>query len=249
MLRGIWLRCVLVVATVAVAAPVALLVLLVPRWGNLVVHGGRLWSKVMLATAGARVSYHGLAHAGAHSPCIFIANHQSMVDIWVMLGLVPPNTRFLAKRELFRIPIFGWALAATGCIAVNRGNRTEAIRSLGLAAERIRSGRSVVLYPEGTRTRHGSLQPFKKGAFHLALEAGVPIVPVAITGSFHVMPPRTLRVRPGAVHVWIEPPVDVAPFRPADHQGLRDVVHGAIARRFDGPASDSDDRAVAHETS
>ena len=232
MLRGIWLRAVLLVATVALATPVAVLVLLVPRWGDLIVHAGRLWSRALLAASGARVTYHGREHARAHRPCIFIANHQSMVDIWVMLRLVPSNTRFVAKQELFRIPIFGWALATTGCIAVNRANRAEAMRSLDVAAERIRAGRSVVLYPEGTRSRDGSLQPFKKGAFHLALAAGVPVVPVAITGSFAVVPPRTLRVRPGAVDVWVEPPIDVEPFRPGGHEALRDAVQAAIERRF-----------------
>jgi 1-acyl-sn-glycerol-3-phosphate acyltransferase len=246
MLRGIWLRAVLIVATVALATPVAVLVLLVPRWGNLLVHAGRLWSKALLAAAGARVTYHGREHAHAHTPCVFIANHQSIVDIWVMLGLVPSNTRFVAKQELFRIPIFGWALATTGCIPVNRANRAEAIRSLGVAAERIRAGRSVVLYPEGTRSRDGSLQPFKKGAFHLALAAGVPVVPVAITGSFGVVPPRTLRVRPGRVDVWIDPPVDVTPFCPANHEGLRDVVQASIERHFRPTAGAAEDRAIAH---
>jgi 1-acyl-sn-glycerol-3-phosphate acyltransferase len=249
MLRGIWLRCVLVVVTVLVAAPVTLLVLLVPRWGNLVVHGGRVWARTLLAVAGARVTCHALEHARTHDPCIFIANHQSIVDVWVMLILVPPNTRFVAKQELFRIPIFGWALAASGCVSINRANRAEAIRSLRRAAERIHDGRSVVLFPEGSRSRDGSLGAFKRGAFHLAVQAGVPVVPVAITGSFRVVPPRKLRVTPGPVEVFVEPPVDVTPFQPENHAALMAEVHRIIERRFHDPLPDDHDGAVAQETS
>lgn len=248
MLRGIWVRCVLLVMTVLMATPVLILVLLVPRWGNLVIHAGRLWSRTLLAAAGARVRYHGLQRAHAHAPCIFIANHQSIVDVWVMLSLVPPNTRFVAKQELFRIPLFGWALAATGCVSINRGNRREAIRSLRQAAARIHDGRSVVLFPEGSRSLDGRLGRFKKGAFHLAVRAGVPVVPVAIAGSFDVVPPRSLRVTPGPVDVFIEPPVDVTPFRPEDYDGLLAQVRRTIERRFHDPLPQRDGGTVARET-
>jgi 1-acyl-sn-glycerol-3-phosphate acyltransferase len=243
-----WVRCVLVVMTVLAATPVAILTLIVPRWGNLVVHAGRLWARTLLAAAGARVKIHGLEHATEHDPCVFIANHQSIVDVWVMLTVVPPNTRFVAKRELFRIPLFGWALAATGCIAIDRANRAMAIRSLRLAGERIRAGRSVVLFPEGSRSRDGRLAPFKKGAFHLALQAGVPLVPVAITGSFKVLPPGSLRVMSGPVEVYIEPAIDVTPYLPEDHDGLLVEVQRTIERRFDRPTPDGEGRAVPQET-
>lgn len=247
MLRGIWLRCVLVVATVLVATPVFVALMILPRWGDLLIHGGRLWSRILLATAGARVRFHRQERARQHDPCIFIANHQSMVDVWVMLTLVPPNTRFVAKQELFRIPVFGWVLARSGCIAIDRGRRSVAIRSLRQAGERIRAGRSVVLYPEGSRSRDGRLGPFKKGAFHLALQAGVPVVPVAITGSFEVLAPRSWRVRPGPVDVFLEPPVDVRPFQPDDHDGLRGSVRRIIGRHFGDPHSAGEPDAVPQE--
>ena len=233
MWRGVWVRCVLAVMTVLVAPTVALLIVLVPRWSDLLVHGGRLWSRTLLLACGARVRVHGREHLSEHAPCIFIANHQSMVDIWALLTVVPPNTRFVAKQELFRIPLFGWALSASGCVPIDRANHADALRALSRAAERIRAGCSVVLFPEGSRSRDGRLGPFKKGAFHLALQAGVPVVPVAITGSFEVMPPDALLVRPGAVEVYVEPAVAVGPFLPADHEALRDHVHRLIARRFE----------------
>jgi 1-acyl-sn-glycerol-3-phosphate acyltransferase len=249
MLRGIWVRCVLAVITVLISTPVMILTVLVPRWGNLVIHAGSLWARILLAAAGARVTVHGLSHLRTHDPCVFIANHLSIVDVWVMLTIVPPNTRFVAKRELFRIPIFGWALASTGCISIDRTNRGRAIRSLRAAGERIRAGRSVVLFPEGSRSRDGRLAPFKKGAFHLAVQAGVPVVPVAITGSFQVDPPGTLRVTPGPVEVFVEPPIDVEPYRPENYNGLLEEVRDVIARHFQEPGAERDDRSVLQETS
>jgi len=247
MLRGIWVRVSILVVTFALAFPLSLVLLAVPRWGNLTVHVGRIWSRLLLAAAGARVTYHGLDHARGRLPCIFIANHQSFIDVWVMMCLVPPTTRFVAKRELFRIPVFGWVLSASGCIPIDRGNRSQAIRSLEAAAERIRGGTSVVLYPEGTRSTDGRLQPFKKGAFHLALQAGVPIVPVAITGSFDVLAPVRLLARPGPVSVHVEPPIDVAPFQPGDSDGLLAVVRSAIEARFQSGPAPSQDPALASE--
>lgn len=232
MFRGILVRIVLVVASVAFAAPAMVIALVVPAWGNVVVHAGKLWARLLLFTAGARVRWHGLEQLRRDAPAVYIANHLSIVDVWIMLVLVPPSTRFVAKQELFRIPIFGWALAASGFIPVNRKSRAEAVRTLAEAGARIRAGRSVVLFPEGTRSRDGRLAPFKRGAFHLALSAGVPVVPVAITGSFQVMPAGTLAVRPGPVDVFVEPAVDVARFAPDDDAGLMATVHGAIARRF-----------------
>jgi len=232
MLRGILVRIVLVVASLGLATPALLVALVVPAWSNVVLRAGKLWAALLLTACGARVRWHGRERLPAGQPCVYIANHLSMIDVWVMLLLVPAHTRFVAKQELFGIPIFGWALRAAGFIPVDRGNRREALRSLAAAGERVRAGCPVVLFPEGTRSRDGRLAPFKKGAFHLALGAGVPVVPVAITGSFQVFPPGALRVRPGPIDVFVETPVDVAPFQPADHEGLLESVRASIARHF-----------------
>ncbi len=244
MLRGIWVRCVLACMTVLLATPLTIVLLLVPRWSNLLVTAGRCWSRSLLAATGARVTFHGVDNAYRHSPCIFISNHQSSVDIWAIFTFVPPETRFVAKQELFRVPFLGWALRASGCISINRGRRAEAIRSLRVAGERVRSGRSVVLFPEGSRSDDGRLGPFKKGGFHLALQAGVPVVPVAITGSFDVMPKHTLKVTPGPVEVFVESPIDVTRFQPEDYNGLLAEVHSVIERRFDGLEARPDASAV-----
>jgi 1-acyl-sn-glycerol-3-phosphate acyltransferase len=211
MLRGL-----LTLATVVVATFVLGLVgiaggLVAPR-SNFGYRIGRLWSQVCLAAAGIRPTFTGLEHAAGTAPRLFVANHLSIVDIWVMAVCLPETARFVAKRSLFFIPILGQTMWAAGFIPIDRGDRTQAIKSLGRAAARIRAGASVILFPEGTRSRTGKLAPFKKGAFHLALETQVPIVPIAISGSGSVVKPRSIVIRPGPVHVTLFPQVDPETF-------------------------------------
>jgi len=227
MLRGLLTYVVLVPAT-ALLAGVSTVVNLLRPGGDFTMRMGRVWSRWMLATTGARVTYEGLDHAAVDGPCVFIANHASNLDIWVVFRLLPLSARFVAKESLFRIPLLGWALRSAGFIPIDRQHRGSAIRSLRLAAERIRSGRPVILFAEGTRTRTGRLGKFKRGPFHLALQAGVPVIPVAISGSYRVMPPRTLRVSPGPVTVRVLKPVDVTPYLPSDVAGLLEVVYEGV---------------------
>ena len=124
-------------------------------------------------------------------------------------------------------------ILAAGFIRINRSNRAEAIRSLTKAAESIRNGCPVILFPEGTRTRDGKLQTFKKGAFHLATIAGVPVVPVAIRGTFGIMPPGSIHVRPGPVDVFFEQPIDLARFDSDRPLELLNAVHSVISDRLD----------------
>jgi 1-acyl-sn-glycerol-3-phosphate acyltransferase len=233
MLRGIWAFFVLGVTTVLFSLPVLIVVPLVPRWNGLSMRMARYWSRIMLHVVGAKVTYHDPEGALKRSRCVYIANHISNVDIWALGNVLPIRTRFVAKQELFRIPVLGWAMRVAGFISINRANRAEAIRSLTHAAEKIRSGHPVVLFPEGTRSRDGQLQPFKKGAFHLAIRAGVPVIPVAIRGTFEIMPPGALRVRPGPVEVYFEPAVEIPNDGSVRAEGLNQIVHAAIARRLD----------------
>ncbi len=249
MLRGIWAFFVLAIVTTIVSFCVAVVVIPVRRWANVSIHGARIWSRVMVAAVGVRPTFLGLDNVDHGSPQVFIANHQSIVDVWVMPQWLPFNARFAVKQELFRVPIFGWAMAASGFIPINRQNRSEAVKSLDEAASRIRSGCSVVLYPEGTRSRDGNLQPFKKGAFHLALAAGVPVVPVAISGSYDVIRPGDWRVTPGPVTVSIEAPIDVSRFQPDNYQGLLDHVHEVIRRRLSRAPESRPGDAMQYQTS
>lgn len=232
LLRGLLALAVLPIITVLVGFPTLVVLVLSPRRGNVVVHAGAIWSRVMLAVVGAEVRYSGLEHLTGPAPRLFVSNHQSWVDVWVLLRVLPGSARFVAKQELFRIPLFGGILHHAGFIPIDRLNRAEAIRSLEAAAERLKAGNTLVLFAEGTRSRDGRLQPLKKGAFHLALMARAPVVPIAIHGSFDVMRPGGLRVHPGRVDVAVGAPIDPAPYLPSDHAGLRERVANTLATRL-----------------
>ena len=159
-------------------------------------------------------------------PVIFIANHESYLDAMMLACNLPTHPSFLTKRELLYIPVLGPACWMGGAIFINRGNRTAAIASLQRAARRIREGATVAAFPEGTRTRDGALLPFKKGIFNLALDAGVPLVPLGLRGGFGLLPAGSWRVRPGTFRIRVG-----APIHPADLPGLdalRDAAREAV---------------------
>jgi len=192
---------------------------------------GRRWAKAHLWAMGIKPVYSGLEHARGAAPRIFLANHLSTLDVWVVVPVLPDTTRFVSKRTIFWIPVLGQAMAVAGFIAIDRQDRASAIRSLSVAAEKIRAGASVILFPEGTRSRDGKLARFKRGSFHLALEAGVPVVPVAISGTYDVVRPRSIVVRPGPVHVTFAAPIDVTPYA-GNPDGLLAKVREEIAARL-----------------
>jgi 1-acyl-sn-glycerol-3-phosphate acyltransferase len=206
----------------------AILLTLLDRKSNATLRLAKVWSRWILSAIGVRPEYEGLPNLTAVPHCVYVANHQSMVDLWALFPVLPENVRFVAKRELFRIPVLGWALSLSGFVPIERRRRDAAIRSLGEVSRQVRAGRPFVLFAEGTRSRDGKLGPFKKGAFHVALETGVPVVPLAISGAWSVMRPRSLRVTPGPVRVVVGAPMDVAPFLPDDVDGLRAAVRREI---------------------
>jgi len=157
-----------------------------------------------------------------------MSNHQSNFDIPVLLAYLPVQFRWLAKMELFRIPIFGFAMQRAGYISIDRSNRKAAILSLKRAAEIIRGGVSVLIFPEGTRSLDGEIQPFKSGGFILAVDSGVPIVPVIIHGTWPIMPKDRLRIRPGNVVLEIEKPVETSPYARRDKAALMEKVRQII---------------------
>lgn len=227
MLRGLWAVLVLIVSSLICGIP-TIIASLVNRNSDAVMHNMRLWARMNLSALGSSVEYEGLEHLGDGAPRIIVANHLSNADIWALGQVLPLRARFVAKQELRNVPIVGAAMAASGMVFVDRSNRSRAIKSLRLAAEKIRAGQPVMLFAEGTRSRDGRLHPFKKGPFHLALVAGVPVVPVAISGSWGILKPRSLVVTPGVVRVQCLEPVDVSPWQPDDARGLTEHVHGLV---------------------
>lgn len=173
------------------------------------------WSPSCLRVAGTRVE-EAPRPPLPEGPLIFVSNHESALDIWVLLSLVPRSIRFVAKQELFRIPIFGTYLRLGGHIPVDRGHHLRAVESLRRAGETVRGGTSLIVFPEGTRSLDGRVQPFKKGPFVVAKEAGVPVVPIAISGSGRITPKRLIAVTPGSVRVAFGVPVDPRAFADKD---------------------------------
>lgn len=186
----------------------------------------KLQARNLMRVCGVRVRMRGLEHLGA-GPYIFAPNHQSHFDIAALLGLLPGVTRFAAKREMFDEPILGAVLRTMGMIPVDRDDPLSTI-------DRLRSvtldGGSLVIFPEGTRSRDGQLLPFKKGPFVAAIGLGVPIVPVVCKGTTRIMPKgKYLSILPGEAEVIILPPIDAAQWAYEDREKLRDLVREQIA--------------------
>ncbi len=173
------------------------------------------------------------------APVIFFANHASLLDPPLLISTLPDHPVFIAKKELGRVPVLGQAIHLAGFILIDRAHQKKAHASLEDAALRIRAGQSVAIFPEGTRTMDGSLQPFKRGSFHLALEAGVPLVPLAIRGGHEILPKGAWRTRGGPYTLTVGEPLDPARFhdpeslRSAAEAKLRGMLNESATRALD----------------
>lgn len=159
---------------------------------------------------------------------IFMSNHESQLDPPVLVAALPVPAVYIAKQELKYVPFIGWAGWAAGVIFIDRGDRERAIQSIHAAAQQIRGGKNVVIFPEGTRSRTGEMLPFKKGGFALAIDAGVPIIPLATVGGFQVLPVGRVKVRPGTYTLRVGEPVHPADF--LDRETLMKEVRQRIER-------------------
>ena len=236
MVRSILHLLLFVVATIT-GAVLAILSFPFDRSGDTVLKLARWWSWLLLWGAGVDLQVRIEAPLDPRQPYVFMPNHLSTVDIWALFVAVPRPIRFIAKKQLAQIPLFGWAMAAGRFIFIDRKNPAAAKRSITLAVQRIRDGSSVVIFPEGTRSRDGSLAPFKKGGFHLAANAGVKVVPVAIRGAGQVMPPGKLWLSPGPVVIEMAAPIEVSPAMTAlERDALVERVRDEIQRRTGQPS-------------
>lgn len=189
----------------------------------------RTWAKMIVFCSGVKVTVSGGEKLEDDKPYIFAANHQSQFDIFTLQGFLNRDFRWMAKKELFQIPVFGRAMIGAGYISVDRSRGRKALKSLYEAAERIASGTSVIIFPEGTRSPDGNLLPFKSGAMVLAIKAGVPIVPVAIAGTHEILPKGKLLLRSGEVTITIGEPIATNNFQQGQKQELAQYLHDKIA--------------------
>jgi len=202
----------------------------IDRHGNIVHHIGKFWSHVNLFLAGVSVETTGRENIRKGQPYILMSNHQSSLDIWTLIGYIPLQLRWVMKIELRKVPVFGLGCERMGHIYIDRGHSEKAHENLKAVGKKIREGASVIFFPEGTRSTTGKLLPFKKGGFVVALEAGVPILPVTITGSFKLLPKKSLRVIPGKIRLIIHEPIPVDGYTYESKELLMDRVRKVIEK-------------------
>ena len=206
MLWTIWTALVAVAVTIPLATA-TLAVAAIRSNARLIDNITRLWARLILRGAGIDLRVEGTEVIDRQQRYILIANHHSYFDIPCIFAAIPQPIRFMAKISLFKIPIFGWAIGRAGFIPIDRKNRRTAVKSFELAVERIRKGNTVVVFPEEGRSRERAMRPFQRGGFLLALRSGLPILPVAIVGTFDVFRAGAKRVTPGPVTVKVGTPI------------------------------------------
>jgi 1-acyl-sn-glycerol-3-phosphate acyltransferase len=221
------------------AIPISIIALLsapIDRTGRTFHTMARLWSALILWMFGIKVHTKGADQLDLSKHYIYVSNHASALDIPAVVVGIPDDIRFILKKELTRIPIWGWALRYGHYITIDRGNARDAMKSLDEAAERMRHGASVILFGEGTRTRDGNLQSLKRGAFSLAVKAGMPVVPVTINNTFKILPRGSLRVDPADIEIVFDKPISIEGFEGRDGEDrLMKQVQEAIARNYIQP--------------
>ena len=191
------------------------------------------WARVSMRLSGVKVKVDGLELLKPGKPYIFVANHSSQFDILAIQGSFPWSIRWLAKKELFKIPIFGPALRRSGSIPIDRASGRKAMKSLVEAARRISDGSSVVIFPEGTRSIDGILAPFKVGAVIIAIKAEVEVVPMAIIGSQAILPKGAMIPGGGEIQIKLGAPIATAGMKNNQKQELAQLLHDKVAEILD----------------
>jgi 1-acyl-sn-glycerol-3-phosphate acyltransferase len=235
------LYCLKLVVIAAVTLPATILTMFIglfDPYGNHAYSISRFWTWMVITIGGVSLKVHGLNHIDPKRQYIFMVNHQSHIDIPILAqSLSGFQLRWIAKRELLRIPFFGWALWASKHITVDRSDRFDALGALQKARERMKGGISIVVFPEGTRSSGGKLLPFKRGGFLLAAKTQTAIVPVTINGSDSILPKGDWRIRRGEVEVAVGEPILVNNFPPGTLRRLSAQVRELIRKNL-RPASD-----------
>jgi 1-acyl-sn-glycerol-3-phosphate acyltransferase len=196
------------------------IVSLIDRSGRVSHHFARYWSKFIFAGVGIKTTVRGIENIPKDRAVIFAANHQSTMDIPAMFGYLPVQFRIMAKRILFMVPFMGWHLYLSGNIPIDRKNARQAFGSVYKASNLLKRGISILVFVEGTRSRDGKLHRFKRGSFTLARKLNVPVVPVAIQGSFDLMPADAWTAKAGLIEIDIMPAVEIS-----EHTDLNDIAY------------------------
>ncbi len=228
-----WLKIVTAVVVTMYYSILAIGSVVVDRKGSVYHSIARAWAKALLKIFGVNVRVTGMENLETGKTYVYVSNHASMFDIPAVIAGIQDEIRIVYKKELSYVPIWGWSLAVGHYIAIDRFSAKDAVKSLEAAAEKIRRGASVLLFAEGTRTRTGKLQPFKRGAFALAAKAGIPIVPLTINNSFNILPKGSLRIRRADISVVVGKPITTVGAEGRDDEiNLMEKVREAIAQSY-----------------
>jgi 1-acyl-sn-glycerol-3-phosphate acyltransferase len=222
-----------IIFVTAFMAAMVILLSFVTLGGDTVHKVGRIWAKCILAISNIKVTVKGFSNLKPGRSYIYMPNHMSNFDIPVLQAYLPVQFRWLAKAELYKIPIFGHAMKRAGYISIDRSDRKSAIESLNLATKIIRNGVSVIIFPEGTRSRTRNIQPFKKGGFFLAVDSGVSIVPIIIHGTELIMPSKKISIKPGNVTLEITKPIKSSNYTRKTKDDLMKKVRNIILASYD----------------
>lgn len=214
-----------------VLGPPLILYTLVTRSADLLYWVGVKGLVFITRVAGMRVDVEGRENIPP-GVCLFAANHTSNADAAAIVGAIPRRLAIFGRKSLFDIPIVGLAFRLANFVPVDRGNRDAALASVKQAVEYIKAGSSFLVYPEGTRSPDGRMQRFKKGSFVMAIEAGVPVVPVACAGAHRIMKKNSLVIHPGIVTVRFGKPLDVSGYTVEQRTALAQIVHDAVAAQL-----------------
>jgi 1-acyl-sn-glycerol-3-phosphate acyltransferase len=226
-IKTFWLFSWAAIMTLLLFIPMSTAALL-SRTGNLPFTISKQWAKVILLVTGTRVRIIGREKIAPGSRYVIISNHQSQFDILALVTSIRMQFRWVIKKELLRIPLFGWALYAARNVFIDRGDHEKALASIHRGVDRLPEGVSVLVFAEGTRSPDGLLGKFKKGGFMISVEKGLPILPVAVKGSRDVLPKGSTVFTPGKIEVVVCDPVDPAGFTHDTISALIDKTHGII---------------------
>jgi len=220
-----------------ITVPLALLTILFgffDPYGKRVYGISRFWAWTVLRIGGVSVEVRGLDQLSSRQPYIFMVNHQSNIDIPVLVqGLSAFQLRWIAKKELLWVPFFGWAMWAAKHLSIDRSDRSDALAVLTKARQQVDQGISIVVFPEGTRSIDGRLLPFKRGGFLLAVKTGMPIVPVTIHGTRRILPKGSWRIAQGEVEITVGAPISMEHYRPGTIRQLATEVYGRVAQQLE----------------
>ncbi len=215
---------------------VALIIIIISpfdKQGNLVHYLGKFWSLFNIFLSGTQLKIKGKEKIDQNMTYIVMSNHQSLFDVWALIGKIPLQLRWIIKSEIKKIPVFGYALERMGHIFVDRKKQVSASISLDAAAGKIKEGTSVIIFPEGTRSKDGHLEKFRMGGAIIAIKSGVPILPVTVNGSRFVLPKNTLALMPGKIEVVVGDIIDPKKYDEEHKHDLMKEVKLAINKELD----------------